>query len=45
MISQLEIYKINQNKNNREFDNSFIYSSQLKQLLNKEVSKKNKKRF
>lgn len=45
MISQLEIYKINQNKNNREFDNSFIYSSQLKQLLNKEVSKKNKKKI
>ena len=45
IISQLEAYKINQNKSNKEFDNSFIYSSELKQLLNKEESKKNKKKI
>ena len=45
ILSELETYITNKNSSNTEFDNNFIYSSELKLLLKNEVSKKNKKKI
>ncbi len=45
LLTQIEIYKNNKNNKNLEFDNNFIYSSELKKLFNDKISKKNKKKI
>ena len=45
ILSELETYITNKNSSNTEFDNNFIYSSELKLLLKNELSKKNKKKI
>ena len=45
LFKEIEIYNQNKNKNNQEFDNNFIYTSELKKLLIKRVNKKNKKKI
>ena len=45
LVKQIEIYNKKKNKNNQEFDNNFIYSSELKKLLIMKINKKNKKKI
>tara|TARA_B100000963_G_scaffold335599_1_gene329872 strand:- start:3669 stop:5465 length:1797 start_codon:yes stop_codon:yes gene_type:complete len=45
LLRQIEIYNQNKNKNNQEFDNSSIYTSELKKLLIKGINKKDKKKI
>ena len=45
LFKEIEIYNQNKNKNNQEFDNNFIYSSELKQILIKKIDKKDKKKI
>ena len=45
LFQQIEIYNQNKNKNNQEFDNNFIYTSELKKLLIKGIDKKNRKKI
>ena len=45
LFKEIKIYKQNKNKNNQEFDNNFIYTSELKKLLIKEIDKKDKKKI
>ncbi len=45
LLKEIEIYNKNKNKNGQEFDNNFIYTSELKKLLIKEIDKKNKKKI
>ena len=45
LFKEIEIYNKNKNKNNQEFDNNFIYSSELKKLLIKKIDKKDKKKI
>ena len=45
LFKEIKIYKQNKNKNNQEFDNNFIYTSELKKLLIKEIDKKDKKKY
>ena len=45
LFKEIEIYNQNKNKNNQEFDNNFIYSSELKKLLIKGIDKKDKKKI
>ncbi len=44
-LNQIEIYNKDKNNNKMEFDNNFIYSSELKKLLKKDTSKKDKKKI
>ena len=45
LFKEIEIYNQNKNKNNQEFDNNFIYSSELKKILIKKIDKKDKKKI
>ncbi len=45
LLKEIEIYNKNKNKNNQEYDNNFIYTSELKKLLIKGIDKKNKKKI
>ena len=45
LSKEIEIYNQNKNKNNQEFDNNFIYTSELKKLLIKKIDKKDKKKI
>jgi len=45
LLKEIEIYNQNKNKNSQEFDNNFIYTSELKKLLIKEIDKKEKKKI
>ncbi len=45
LLKEIEIYNKNKNKNGQEFDNNFIYTSELKKLLIKGIDKKNKKKI
>ena len=45
LAKQIEAYNKNKNKINTEFDNNYIYSSELKKLLNKKIIKKDKKKI
>ena len=45
LFKEIEIYNHNKNKNNQEFDNNFIYSSELKKILIKKIDKKDKKKI
>ena len=45
LAKQIEAYNKNKNKINAEFDNNYIYSSELKKLLNKKIIKKDKKKI
>ena len=45
LLKEIEIYNQNKNRNNKEFDNNFIYTSELKKLLISEVDKKDKKKI
>ena len=45
LFKEIEIYNQNKNKNNQEFDNNFIYTSELKKLLIKGIDKKDKKKI
>ena len=45
LLKEIEFYNRNKNKNNQEFNNNFIYTSELKKLLIKEINKKDKKKI
>ena len=45
LFKEIEIYNQNKNKSNQEFDNNFIYSSELKKILIKKIDKKDKKKI
>ena len=45
LFKEIEIYNQNKNKNNQEFDNNYIYTSELKKLLIKRIDKKDKKKL
>ena len=45
LFKEIEIYNQNKNKNNQEFDNNFLYTSELKKLLIKGIDKKDKKKI
>ena len=45
LFKEIEIYNQNKSKNNQEFDNNFIYSSELKKILIKKIDKKDKKKI
>ncbi len=45
LVKQIETYNQKINKNNKDFDNNFIYSSELKKLLIIGINKKNKKKI
>ena len=45
LLKELQTFNKNKNKNNQQFDNNFIYSSELKKLLIKGINKKDKKKI
>ncbi len=45
LYKEIEVYNQNKNKNNQEFDNNFIYTSELKKLLTNGFDKKDKKKI
>jgi hypothetical protein len=45
LAKQIKAYNKNKNKINTEFDNNYIYSSELKKLLDKKIIKKDKKKI
>jgi len=45
LAKQIDLYNKNKNKINTEFDNNYIYSSELKKLLNKKIAIKDKKKI
>ena len=45
IVKQINIYNKNKNKKDQDFDNNFIYSSELKKLLIKGMNKKKKKKI
>ncbi len=45
LYKEIQIYNQNKNKNSQEYDNNFIYTSELKKLLIKGIGKKDKKKI
>ena len=45
LLKELQTFNKNKNKNNQQFDNNFIYSSELKKILIKKIDKKDKKKI
>ena len=45
LYKEIQIYNQNKNKNGQEYDNNFIYTSELKKLLIKGIGKKDKKKI
>ena len=45
LFKEIQIFNQNKNRNNQQFDNNFIYSSELKKLLIKGIDKKDKKKI
>ena len=45
LYKEIQIYNQNKNKNSQEYDNNFIYTSELKKLLIEGIGKKDKKKI